>query len=104
MRQLDIAGIVLEDEGSCALQDARAAAGEACRMTPAGDFLTARFDADETHARIVDETVEDSNRVAAAADAGDYDIGQAAGLLEHLTAGFAADHRLELAHHQRIRM
>ncbi len=32
------------------------------------------------------------------------DVRQAAGLLEHLRARLPADHRLELAHHQRIGM
>ena len=53
---------------------------------------------------IVDERVEDADRVAAAADAGHDGVGQPAGQLEDLRARLAADHRLELAHHQRIRM
>jgi hypothetical protein len=48
--------------------------------------------------------VEDAHRVAAAADARDDRIRQAAELLETLRARFAADDRLELAHHERIRM
>ena len=53
---------------------------------------------------IRDEGVEDAHRVAAAADAGDDRVRQPAELLEALRPRFAADHRLELAHHQRIRM
>ena len=53
---------------------------------------------------IVEERVEDADGVAAAADAGDDRVGQPAGLLQDLRARLAADHRLELAHHQRIRM
>ena len=43
-------------------------------------------------------------RVAAAADARDDDVGQPSGQLQELLARLAADHRLELPHHQRIRM
>ena len=51
-----------------------------------------------------DERVEDAERVAAAADARDDGIGQAAGQRLNLLARLAADHRLKLADHQRIGM
>ena len=44
----------------------------------------AGLDADEPHAAIVDERVEDADGVAAAAHARDDGVGQPAGLLEHL--------------------
>ena len=74
----------------------------ACR--PRAICLAAGLDADQPDVAIVDERVEDAHRVAAAADAGDDRVGQPAGQLEDLRARLAADHRLELAHHQRIRM
>ena len=55
-------------------------------------------------AGVVDERVEDADGVAAAADAGDDRVGQPAGLRQDLLPRLLADHRLELAHHQRIRM
>ena len=48
--------------------------------------LAAGLDADEPHAGVVDEGVEDADGVAAAADAGDDRVGQPAGLREDLRA------------------
>ena len=96
--------VVLEHEAARALQDAGTAAGEARRVLAGADAVAAGLDADQPRRRIADERVEDAHRVAAAADAGDDGVGQRAELLEALRACLAADHRLELAHHQRIRM
>jgi hypothetical protein len=52
----------------------------------------------------LDKRVENAEGVAAPADAGDDRLREAAGELEHLRPSLAADHRLELPHHQRIRM
>ena len=71
---------------------------------PGRDALAARLDADQPDVRVLEEAVEDPHRVAAAADARDDDVRQAADLIEHLPPRLAADDRLELAHHQRIRM
>ncbi len=46
--------------------------------------------------------MEQADGVGAAADAGDERVRQAAFGLQHLLAGLAADHRLEVAHHGRI--
>ena len=86
MRQLDVAVIVLQDEGARALQDAGAAAGEPRRVAARRNPLAAGLDADQPHARIVDERVEDADGVAAAADAGDDRVGQPTGQLEDLRA------------------
>ena len=48
--------------------------------------------------------IEDAHRIRTAADAGDDDIGLAAGELRHLREAFLADHALEVAHHHRVRM
>ena len=48
--------------------------------------------------------MEQAHGVGAAADAGDRGVGQAALGFLHLHLGFLADHRLEVAHHHRIRM
>ena len=48
--------------------------------------------------------MKNADRVRAAADARDHHIGQASGQLQDLAARFAPDHRLEIAHHRRIRM
>ncbi len=66
--------------------------------------MAAGFDADQLHAFVFDERVEDADGVAAAADAGEDGIGQAAFGFENLAARFVADHAMEIAHHHRIRM
>src|SRR5688572_3988222 len=104
MRQLDVPGVVLQDERARALEHAGAAAGEARRVAPRGDALAARFNADQSHARIVDEAVEDADGVAASADAGDDDVRQPPHPFENLLPCLAADHRLELTDHQRVWM
>jgi len=64
----------------------------------------AGFDADEAHISVGDEFVEHADGVGAAADAGDNRRGQTVFLLENLRARFAADHAVEVAHHDRVRM
>ena len=46
-----------------------------------------------------DEGIEDADGIGSAADAGDDRVRETAGLLDDLGAGFAADHRLQIAHH-----
>ena len=104
VRQLDVARLVLQHERARALQHARAAAGKACGVASRCDALAAGLDADQSNVAVVEEAVEDADRVAAAADAGDDDVRQPADLLEHLPPRLPADHRLELADHQRIGM
>ena len=95
---------ILQHERARALQHAGGAARESRRVTARADRFAAGLDADQAHVAIVDERVEDADRVAAAADAGDHRVRQSAGLLEDLPSRFPADHRLKLADHQRIRM
>ena len=104
MRELDVPVLVLQDERARSLQHAGAPAGEARRVAPAGDLVAAGFDADQTHGAVVDERVEDADRVAAAADARDDRRREHGGELEKLRARLASDHGLEFADHQRIRM
>ena len=80
MRQLDVAVGVLQDPGARALQHAGRAAREPCGVPARPDRFPAGFDADQLHAAIVDERVEDADGVAAAADAGDHGVGQPADL------------------------
>ncbi len=66
------------------------------------DTVTGGFDADDLHARLIEEGVEQAHGVGAAADAGDQRVGQAAFLGHHLVASLRADHGLEVAHHGRV--
>ena len=86
MRQLDVSGIVLEDERARALQDAGAAAGEAGRMTAGRDLFAARLNTDQPHGLVVEKSVEDTDRVAAAAHARHDDVRKSSCLLEDLAA------------------
>src|SRR3546814_8042535 len=63
----DLAVVVAQHVGAVAVQDADAAGRERCRMAAAGDALARCFRADDAHARIVEEGVENADRVAAAA-------------------------------------
>ena len=55
---------------------------------PAGvDAVAAGLEAEQPHAGVVEERVEDADRVGAAADAGDDGVRQPAGQVEHLLRG-----------------
>ena len=104
VRQLDVAGRVLQDVAAGSLQDAGGAGGEARRVAPRDECLAARLDADQADRGVVDEAVEDPERVAAAADARHDRIRGATGQVAVLGPRLAPDHGLELPHHQRIGM
>ena len=104
MRQLDVAVRVLQHVGAGSLEYAFTAAREARGVTSGRDLVPAGFDAHQPHVGIVNERIEDADGVAAATDAGNDGIGQPSGLVEHLSASFAPDHRLELSHHEGIGM
>src|SRR5678815_499625 len=100
MGQLDVPRIVLEHERSRTLQHACAPACEARSVTSGRDSLATGFDADEAHGRVIDEGIEDPDRIAAATHARHDNIRKTANLFEHLPASLSANHRLELTHHQ----
>ncbi len=102
MRVGDLAVFVLQEEGAVAVQHARGAAGHAGGVLAGVDAVAGRFDADDLHALVIEERVEQADGVGAAADAGDQRVGQAAFLLHDLLAHFVADHRLEVADHGRV--
>src|SRR5690606_23681989 len=66
------------------------------------EAVASRFDADDLHAGVVEEGVEQADGVGATANAGHQRIGQAAFLLHDLLAHFVADHRLKVADHGRV--
>ncbi len=98
----DLAILVLQQEGAIAVQHARRAAGHAGGVLAAVEAVAGGLDADDLHAGIVEEGVEQADGVGAAADAGHQRVGQAAFLLQDLFAHFVADHRLEVADHGRV--
>src|SRR5262245_4244341 len=77
---------------------------ERCGVAIRVDTLASGLDADEFHRRILRERIEESDRVAAAADAGDRVVGQAPLRLEDLRTRLAADDALEVADEHGIRV
>ncbi len=73
-------------------------------MAAAGDAVAGRFGAVDLHLAVVEESMEQADRVGTAADAGGDRIGQAAVVLQHLRAGLAPDDGVEVAHHAWIRV
>ena len=71
--------------------------------SPALSGPAAGLDADHAHV-VLEERVEEPDRVRAAADAGDEEVRQRARRREHLLARLLADHRLEVADHRRERV
>src|SRR4030095_16870340 len=103
MRQLDVAVLVLKHEGTCTLKNPRTPAGEARGMAAADDLFASGFHTNEPHVLVVDEGIENAHGIAPTANTCDDCRGKCAGLLEDLSAGFAADYGLELANHTWIR-
>jgi len=66
-----------------------------------GDPETGRLDADQPHAPVVAEGVEDPHGVAPAAHAGDDAVRQSPFLPKDLPPRFAADDALEVPDHHR---
>ena len=99
-----LAVLVLQEVAARAVQDARAAALDR-RGVPLGvDAVAGRLEAVQLDRRVVEEGVEDADRVRSAAHAGDHGIRKSSGELEHLGARLLADDLLEVAHHGRERM
>ena len=72
-------------------------------MPPGVEAQAGGFDADHSHV-VVQEGMEQADRVRAAADAGDERVRGAALRRHHLFARLAADDRLEVAHHGGVGM
>jgi hypothetical protein len=83
----DLAVGVLHDVALGAVQHAHArplGVGKAGGVFAAFDASPARLDADQPHALVVEEGVEDAHGVAAAADAGDDGVGQPPGAVQRV--------------------
>src|SRR5882724_247980 len=70
--------LVLQQISAVAVKDAGAATEDRSRMLAGRNAVTARFDADDFNAFIVEERMEETHRVRTAADAGDECVGQPA--------------------------
>ena len=67
-----IAVLILQHERARALQHTRGSTCEAGGMTPRPNRFAAGLDADQSHTGILDERVEDADRIAAATDTRDH--------------------------------
>ncbi len=104
MGQLDLAVFIRQHPGLRPLQHAEPASLETRRVLAGDDPLASRLDADHLHAFILEERVKEADGVAAAADAGDQQVGQALFLFQNLPARLDADDAVEIAHHHRVGM
>ena len=104
MRQCDLAGFVLQHVRVSSLQHAGRAAAETGGVIAQFFAAPSGFDADQFDFLVLDELVENSDGVRAAADAGDDRVGQFAFGFQNLRAGFASDDAVKIAHHGGIRM
>ncbi len=95
VRLLDLAVLVLHEVAAHAVDDARHA--------PPDGGAAGWFGAHQPGAG-VDEAGEQPGRVGPAADAGDDDVGVAAGECPALLARLVADDPVQLAHHPRVRV
>ena len=82
-----LAILVLQQVREGALKRARRTARESRCVTACFDAIAGSFIADEAHAGVVDESVEDSDRIGSTADTGDNRVGKSTRLIEHLLAG-----------------
>src|SRR5207248_9389546 len=100
----DLPVVVLKNKGARPVQYADAPGDDRRGVAAGREPQAAGLDADEPHAGVVDERAEDPDRVGAAADAGDDDIGEAAEERAGLLLRLAPDHRLEVSDHGRVRV
>src|SRR5438552_3118689 len=104
MGQFDLAFFVGQQKSFGALENAKSPTLKSSSMFSAPNSLAAGFDADHAYISILQKRVEQSDRVAAAANAGDKQIGQLLRAFEDLTARFNTDNALKIAHHHRVGM
>lgn len=100
----DLAIVVANHIGAIAMQHTGAPCGDRCRMAAGSDAVAGRLGAIDLDARVVEEGMEQADRIATATDAGADRIRQTAVVFQHLRARLAADNRVEVTHHARIRV
>jgi hypothetical protein len=99
MRERDLAVVVLQKIAVSALQNAGRTAGEARGVLAQFGLRPPASTPISFTPASSPRTVEHADGVAAAADAGENRIGQAAFALQNLRARFDADHAMKIAHH-----
>src|SRR5438105_13525531 len=100
----DLTVAILQYIGKCSLKNTWAAAIKPGRVLAQFFSATAGLYADKLDFFVAQERMKNSHGVGSAADAGDDGIRQTALGFEDLCARLAANDRLKITHHQRIRM
>ena len=104
MRECHLPVGILQQVTESAVQDARRPTRETRGVLAQLRAASAGLNADQFHIFVADECMEQANGIAAAADASESGIRQAAFALENLGARFDADHAMEIADHHGIWM
>ena len=99
-----LAILILHQVSHCAVQHARAAQSNGRRVTAGIHAVAASLKTVNLNRRIVQERVEQTNRVRTATHAGSNTIGQAASLSQNLLARLLTDSVMEETHHRRERV
>ena len=73
-------------------------------MSAGLNAVTAGLVADQSYPRIIDEGMEDADRIGSPADTRGHRIRQAAGPIQDLGASLHPDDTLKVTHHQRKRV
>ena len=102
VRRQDLPVRVLEEVAQRAVQHSGLAGGEGGAVMARGDPFAGSLDPDETDTAVVEEAAEHPHRIGATADAGHHRGREPPLPREQLLARFAADDRLEVAHHPGI--
>ena len=104
MRELDLAVVIRQHERFCALKDAEPPALKTRGVFAGRNPFAARFDADHADRFVSKKRMEQSDGVAAAANACDEQIGKSSFAFQNLFAGFEANHALKITHHHGVGM
>src|SRR6476660_6037681 len=104
MRQINLSVGILKKIGHGPLQHTWRSSGKSRRMFSARDSQTARFNTDHLHLLIPDKRMEESDGIAATADAGNETIRQPSFCRQDLSPSFPSDDGLEITNHHRIGM
>ena len=98
----DLTFVILEYKSFGPLKYAERAALKARRVTSGFETEPSGFDAAHGNAFVIFERMEQTDRIAATADAGDELIGQTIFTFKDLRSGLASDDRLKVSHHRRV--
>src|SRR6476469_11021336 len=101
MRGLCLSVLVLEYEGTHAMQHPDLPSRDRRGMSTALDALAAGLKAVQRHVGVGNEIGEDAQRIRPTTNAGCHRIGQSSVTIKQLSPGLGADHPLKLAHQHR---